>query len=106
MAKEQSQNQPDPGTMEFKLTTPVEIDGAQVALLRLRKPKVRDMRKMMANKGTEADRVVSMIADLAMITPNQVDEIDLPDFTRLVDEMNKAGYLGNSQAAATPGTPS
>ncbi|WP_114649095.1 phage tail assembly protein [Pseudothauera hydrothermalis] len=74
------------------LREPVEINGAQVGVLRLRRPKVRDLEAIDKIPG-ETAKTVMLIANLAEWTPEQVRELDAADFaaaSKVVAEM-----LGN-----------
>jgi Phage tail assembly chaperone proteins, E, or 41 or 14 len=64
----------------IKLAHPFEHDGQAVEQLELRRPKVRDMKKMTSGKGDVMDRMLGLVADLAEITPDAVAEIDTEDF--------------------------
>lgn len=68
----------------FKLDYPVSVEG-QPTLdeLTLRRPKVRDIRALQKGKGDEADRSLAMIADLAQISPAQLDELDPTDLAKI-----------------------
>lgn len=74
------------------LRDPVEINGAKVGVLRLRRPKVRDL-EAIDKIGGETAKTIALIANLAEWTPEQVRELDAADFaaaSRAVAEM-----LGN-----------
>ena len=61
------------------LKHPITVDGREVAELTLRRPKVRDLERMDKVSG-EMAKAVTMVADLAEISPDQVREIDGEDF--------------------------
>ncbi|RPE72545.1 tail assembly chaperone E/41/14-like protein [Tibeticola sediminis] len=74
------------------LREPVEINGAQIGVLSLRRPKVRDLEAIDKVQG-ETAKTVMLIANLAEWTPEQVRELDAADFaaaSKAVAEM-----LGN-----------
>lgn len=74
------------------LREPIEINGAKVGVLKLRRPKVRDLEAIDKIQG-ETAKTVSLIANLAEWTPDQVRELDASDFaaaSKAVAEM-----LGN-----------
>ncbi len=78
---------------KIELTYPLKIAGAEVSVLNLRRPKVRDLEQMDKQSGDIA-KTVTLIANLAEITPEQVRELDAEDFA-VVSEM-VAGFLGNA----------
>lgn len=74
------------------LREPIEINGAKVSVLHLRRPKVRDLEAIDKVAG-ETAKTVALIANLAEWTPDQVRELDASDFaaaSKAVAEM-----LGN-----------
>lgn len=74
------------------LREPIDINGAKVSVLRLRRPKVRDLEAIDKISGDTA-KTVALIANLAEWTPDQVRELDAADFaaaSKAVAEM-----LGN-----------
>lgn len=74
------------------LREPVEINGAKVGVLKLRRPKVRDLEAIDKIQG-ETAKTVMLVANLAEWTPDQVRELDAADFaaaSKAVAEM-----LGN-----------
>jgi len=74
------------------LREPIEINGAKVGVLKLRRPKVRDFEAIDKVAG-ETAKTVALIANLAEWTPEQVRELDAADFaaaSKAVAEM-----LGN-----------
>lgn len=79
-------------SVQITLRDPVEINGAKVGVLHLRRPKVRDLEAIDKVSG-ETAKTVSLIANLAEWTPEQVRELDAADFaaaSKAVAEM-----LGN-----------
>jgi hypothetical protein len=66
------------------------LDGVEE--VELRRPKVRDLRKMDKVKGDLA-KSVALIADLTELSPDQVEELDAADFTAISDIV--AGWVGS-----------
>lgn len=62
------------------LKVPFEHDGQSIEELELRRPKVRDIKAMAGGKGAPFERLQRMIADLAEIAHDAVEEIDAEDF--------------------------
>jgi hypothetical protein len=78
--------------IEITLREPVTLNGASIGVLRLRRPKVRDLEAIDKVPG-ETAKTVALIANLAEWTPDQVRELDAADFasaSKAVAEM-----LGN-----------
>jgi hypothetical protein len=74
------------------LREPIEINGAKVGVLKLRRPKARDLEAIDKVSG-ETAKSIMLIANLAEWTPEQVRELDAADFaaaSKAVAEM-----LGN-----------
>lgn len=71
--------------MNFELTLqyPVTVDGKTTESLSFRRPKVRDIKKLQAGKGSEADRSIALIVDLAEVPPAVIDELDPIDFAAI-----------------------
>lgn len=72
-----------PMTAEILLDYPVEIDGVSVGHLTMRRPKVRDKKVSDAQGGTEAEREATFFANLCMVSPKVIDELDLVDYAKL-----------------------
>ncbi|WP_322999957.1 phage tail assembly protein [Castellaniella sp.] len=66
-----------------ELKYPVEIDGAQVSVLKLRRPKVRDNLAAEKMGATNADREIALIALLADVAPSALHELDMGDYAAL-----------------------
>ncbi|MFV0408679.1 MAG: phage tail assembly protein [Paracoccus sp. (in: a-proteobacteria)] len=74
-----------------KLQYPITVAGEEITELRIRRPKMRDMKS--ANKvKDDLEKSLKMIVDLAEITPEAADELDPVDFSKA------AGVVGNFMA--------
>ena len=74
------------------LREPIEINGAKIGVLTLRRPKVRDLEAIDKIAG-ETAKTVALIANLSELPPETVRELDAADFaaaSKAVAEM-----LGN-----------
>lgn len=76
------------------LTHPIEAHGETLAVLTLRRPRVKDLRAMDEAKG-DVGRAAALIGALAGLTPREVDQLDAEDFAR----------LGQAVADFLPGAP-
>ncbi|GHU13359.1 hypothetical protein FACS189449_08610 [Alphaproteobacteria bacterium] len=68
---------------KVKLENPIKIDGVLVHEISLRRPKVRDRLLVEKGNGIDAEKEVNFIANLASITPEDVQEIDLQDYAKI-----------------------
>ncbi|MDE0167363.1 MAG: phage tail assembly protein [Bryobacterales bacterium] len=64
----------------IKLKHPVKADGAEVAEVTMRAPKVRDMIAADKGGGSDAERELRMFANLCEITPRIIEELHLVDY--------------------------
>ncbi len=76
---------------KIELKHPITVDGAEVNELTLRRPKVRDIERLDKVSG-EMAKMVTLVADLAELTPDQVRELDIEDFTAVSEQL--ADFLG------------
>jgi len=76
---------------KIKLIEPIKIDGLSISELTLRRPKVRD-RLAVERLGTnDADKEVALIANLADIPKDSVEELDLADYAKIQEALQ--GFL-------------
>ena len=68
---------------KIKLENPIKIDGVQVHEISLRRPKVRDLLIGGSKNYSEAEREVHLIASLAEIPNEAVEELDLRDYMKI-----------------------
>jgi hypothetical protein len=77
--------------VKVKLNEPIKIDGVLVHELSLRRPKVRDRLIVEKSNASDAEKEVNFIANLASITSEDVQEIDLQDYANIQDALR--GFL-------------
>ena len=72
---------------KYKLDRPIIIDGVETAQLTIRYPKVRDIRK---THGMEykADIYGSLLQSCADLSPEQVEELGVTDFNKIVEKID------------------
>lgn len=63
----------------IKLKHSLLVDGREITEVTLRRPKVRDLRNMDKQKGSDMEKTLWMIGSLSEMTPAEVDEIDAED---------------------------
>ena len=76
----------------IQLREPVDINGAKIGVLRLRRPKVRDLEAIDKVAG-ETAKTVALIANLAELSPETVRDLDAADFAAASKAV--ADMLGN-----------
>ena len=81
----------------IKLKHPIIADGVEVTELTLRRPKVRDLERIDKVAG-EIAKAVTLTADLAELTPDQVREFDAEDFTAVAERLGD--FLGDARPAS------
>ena len=76
---------------KIKLNEPIKFDGVSISELTLRRPKVRD-RLAVERLGTnDAEKEVALIANLADIPKDAVEELDLADYAKIQEALQ--GFL-------------
>lgn len=85
-------------TQTVKLDYPVTAEGRSIDEITLRRPKVRDMLAADGSAGSEAEKEISMFANLAELAPATIEALDLADYQALQETYK--GFL--SSAPRTP----
>lgn len=83
-------------TINVKLDDVITTNGTEISELSIRKPMVRDL-KMSQTAGSELDRSLKLIGDLAGLAPDEVDQISLTDLDRINQEMAAANFIPSGQ---------
>ena len=68
---------------KIKLETPIKIDGVEVNEISLRRPKVRDLLISDRKNISESEREINLIANLAEVSPEVIQELDLCDYMKI-----------------------
>jgi len=74
-----------------KLQHPITVDGQEITRITLRRPKVRDMLAVEKLEGSEGARELRLLANLADVAPDVLEELDLADYQAL--QKVYAGFL-------------
>ena len=71
----------------IKLDHPIQVNGVAMEEIFLRRPKVRD--RLVVDKMTvsDAEKEILLIANLAEISREAVEELDLADYTKIQKEL-------------------
>ncbi|WP_265014729.1 phage tail assembly protein [Wolbachia endosymbiont (group B) of Camptogramma bilineatum] len=80
---------------KIKLTEPIKIDGILVSELTLRRPKVRDRLAVERMSNNDAEKEVALIANLASISREAVEELDLADYSKIQGALQ--GFLSQQK---------
>ena len=61
--------------------------GNTITELKIRRPKVKDIRKMTGN--TDAEQSISLLAIVTSLVPEDLEELDIADFKRAAEVVEK-----------------
>lgn len=78
----------------IKLFVPVTISGATYETINIRRPKVRDRLAVERIKKTDAEKEIAMIANLAEVTVDVIEELDLADYGKVQEVLQ--GFLATA----------
>ena len=81
---------------KIKLTEPIKIDGILVSEITLRRPKVRDRLAVERMGNSDAEKEVALIANLASISREAVEELDLADYSQIQEVLQ--GFLSQQKS--------
>ena len=81
---------------KIQLEEPIKIDGVEVKEISLRKPKVRDLIAAGKKNISDAEREVTLIANLAEVSIETIQDLDLRDYMKIQK------WLQNFLAQQTP----
>ncbi len=72
----------------IELTYPVSIDGTAVEELSMRRPTVRDQILFEDGKGSEARKIVKMLANLCEVSEDTIMDLDQVDFLKISEVLS------------------
>lgn len=67
----------------IQLKSPITVNGATVAQVALRRPKVKDMRAASAAASDAATQEIALIANLCDLAPSDIEELDFGDYAAI-----------------------
>lgn len=71
-------------SVEIKLDFPVDMDGATVGVLTMRRPKVRDQLMAQKQAGNDpAKTEILLFSFLCEVAPSSMEELDIADYEKL-----------------------
>ena len=71
-------------TLEYPITTP---EGTVISELSIRRTKAKDIRQITGK--TDTEQTISLLSILTGIVPEDLDELDIADFKRATDIVEK-----------------
>ena len=80
--KQEFIKQNDDGSVDITLSRPMDIDGAKVAVLRMREPTVGDQLVADESTGSEAAKEITMLSNLCQVAPDDIKRLKLRDYKR------------------------
>lgn len=69
--------------VKIELTHSIDIAGAKVGVLQLRRPKVRDMLSVEKSAENDAEKEIQLFANLCEVSPDDLLELDMSDYAQL-----------------------
>ena len=69
--------------VKIELMHSIEIDGAKVGVIQLRRPKVRDMLSVEKSVDNDAEKEIQLFANLSELSPDNLLELDMADYAKL-----------------------
>lgn len=69
--------------VKIDLTHSIEIDGAKISVIQLRRPKVRDMLSVEKSVDNDAEKEIQLFANLSELSPDNLLELDMADYAKL-----------------------
>lgn len=72
----------DDGT-HIKLAKAIDIDGVAIATLVMREPTVDDQLSATKSKGDDAEREITLFANLCEVSPAEIRKLSLRDYKRV-----------------------
>jgi len=82
----------DLGYVDIPLSRPMNIDGAQINVLRMREPTVADQLASEEMKGSDSAKEIAMFANLCEVTPDDIKRLTLKDYKKL--QVAFMGFIG------------
>ena len=73
----------DQGYIDIPLSRPMNIDGAQIKVLRMREPTVADQLVSEEMKGSDSAKEIAMFANLCEVATDDIKRLTLKDYKKL-----------------------
>lgn len=75
----------------IKLQYPLRVNGQEVTEIQLRRPRVRDRLAVEKMSASQAEKEVRFIANLCEMAPDEIEELDMADYTKIQEAVT--GFL-------------
>ena len=69
------------------LKYPIMVDGRRLEQITLRRPKVKDQLAAEKTSGSDSAREVALLANLGSLTPADIEELDMFDYSAVQEEL-------------------
>jgi len=69
--------------VKIELSRPIDVNGVPMGVIKLRRPKVRDMLSVETQTGSDAEKEIQLFAHLSELTPEQLMDLDMSDYSKL-----------------------
>ena len=80
---------------DISLSFPLDVNGATIRTIHMRRPTVADMLAADKAKGTDAEKEVAMFANLCTLAPSDLAKLDMADYAKLREAWS--GFLSSDQ---------
>lgn len=70
-------------SITIELAHPINVDGTAVSSLQLRRPKVRDMLSVEKSTHGDAEKEITLFANLCEVQPSSLHDLDMADYGKL-----------------------
>lgn len=76
---------------EINLNYPINVNGQDIRVLAMRRPKVGDRLAVEKMDGDDSEKEIRFIANLCEIAPQDIEQLDMADYQKIQDTL--AGFL-------------
>ncbi len=84
----------NPNTVDLEY--PITVDGTKIAAITLRRPTVDDMRAAKKSADFDEDMELTLFANLAGLTPDDIGKLDYSDYSALQEKLKS--FLGRKKS--------
>jgi len=75
------------GRTPITLDFPIKVGGVATDTISLRRPLVADRRRADSATKTDAEMELHMISAMSDLTPDELDQVDLADYTKISEQL-------------------
>ncbi|RDH45822.1 phage tail assembly protein [Zooshikella ganghwensis] len=77
----------------FKLEYPITVNGEEIKEINFRRPTAKDMKAIEQMGGGDIEGSINLLSMLSGIDINSIENLDVNDFRKINDYMNKYFFL-------------